>query len=86
MFDENEVPAFEVRVVRQSSDIAVVALWWNEEGHMEVVTGKVAGVELAAVVELLAIASQAIRVANWKSVADMDKHAAADPVSEEPPF
>lgn len=86
MFNEElEVAAFEVRVMRQGSDIAVVAFYWNEDGHMELVTGCLSAVAVDAVEELLACAKQALHAANWQPVHLGDADATAEE-SGEPPF
>lgn len=86
MFDESlEVAAFEVRVMRQGSDIAVVAFYWNEDGFMEVVAGCASAVAVEPVTELLVCAKQALDNANWKSV-HIGNEAPTEPGYGEPPF
>lgn len=85
MFDERmEVPAFEVRVMRQASDIAVVGFFWNDDGIMEVVCGHAPDAPVETVEELLVAARQALHAADWKSVRDLPLGAVEE--SDKPPF
>lgn len=85
LFDDVlEVAAFEVRVMRQGSDIAAIAFFWNEDGLMEVVTGSAPGAPVEALKELLVCATQALDHANWKPVSLDSEGATAQ--SDDPPF
>lgn len=86
MFNEElEVAAFEVRVLRQGSDIAVCAFYWNEDGHMELVTGCLSSLAVDAIEELLVCAKQAFATSDWKPV-HIGNETTAEAKGGEPPF